>query len=90
MEQYSDPLQQQQHEAKKIEYVEYKNCNTAPNTRPVTTDERVRTSNNDACDDEDLRWVKQNVRWILSEISILIFWISTELVHAISKLNIQR
>ena len=67
LEQYQDPQQQhqvqqqqaqhqQQHNgAKKIEYIEYTNCNTAHPTRPVTTDEKVRSNNNDACDDEDLR-----------------------------------
>ena len=47
---------QTQHDAKKIEYMDYKNCNTAPNTRPVTTDEKVRASiKDDRVDDEDLR-----------------------------------
>ena len=47
---------QTQHDAKKIEYMDYKNCNTAPNTRPVTTDEQVRANiKDDRVDDEDLR-----------------------------------
>ena len=36
--------------------MDYKNCNTAPNTRPVTTDEQVRANiKDDRVDDEDLR-----------------------------------
>ena len=40
--------------------MDYKNCNTAPNTRPVTTDEKVRASiKDDRVDDEDLRYFFQ-------------------------------